>query len=432
MDGDFPRVLNGKLPGTALHAPQVRIVTDKGEPLTVDGNPISPDIVSSVVTLPASGTAVIDIVLNNQRNDKANPNRPAAPSWRYNALGEVSFGKVFRVDYRYGQEPWTPMILARITGVDFNFPSAAGAQVTLKGEDFSSLLKVKPPTPTDANKADSGKYDDKHEDEIVKAELQAAAPDLKFRLPDPGTRFSKPILITRPTDKSRLEFIKEIAERMDFEAFVAFDDDGPIKQAGAVERSVSFHFEPARSDRNDRIVTLVWGRDIIDFKPAFSVWDIPTEATALGPKPRERGKVDKPVTYKDDRKALFKDLHTAPGGKPPIDAVKARNEFFNARPAVNPINIKVEKLDDERAKRAALAAMRKGIRAFLTADISTLGLTTIRPGIHVDLKGFYAPFDGIWYVTQTVHTLNASGYVTKTSLRRPGMLDPGGYPGGAA
>jgi phage protein D len=76
--------------------------------------------------------------------------------------------------------------------------------------------------------------------------------------------------------------------------------------------------------------------------------------------------------------------------------------------------------------------MRKGIRAFLTAEFSTLGLTTIRPGIHVDLKGLYAPFDGIWYVTQTVHTVNAAGYITRTSLRRPGMLDPAGYPGGAA
>ncbi len=432
MDGDFVTALDGKQPGTALHAPQVRIVTDKGEPLSVDGNPVSPDIVSAVVTLPTSGTAVVDIVLNNQRNDKANPNRPVAPSWRYNALRDVSFGKVFRIDYRYGQEPWTPMILARITGVDFNFPSAAGAQVTLKGEDFSSLLKVKAPTPKDDSTTDSGKYEDKHEDEIVKAELGAAAPDLKMKMPDASTRFSQPILITRPADKTRLQFITELAERMDFEMFVAFDDDGPIKQTGAAERPVSFHFEPSRSDTLGKIVKLVWGRDIIDFKPAFSVWDIPTEATALGTKPRERGEINKPVSYATKKSDLLKDLHTAPGGKAPVDAVKARNEYFNARPEVNPLTVKVEKLDEERAERAAIAAMRKGLRSFLTADITTLGLTTIRPGIHVELQKLYAPFDGIWYVTQTVHTLNASGYVTKTSLRRPGMLNPADYPGGAA
>ncbi|MDQ7777215.1 hypothetical protein [Paracoccus aminovorans] len=420
MDGDFPRILDGKLPGTALHAPQVRIVTDKGEPLTVDGNPISPDIVSSVVTLPASGTAVADIVLNNQRNDKANPNRPAAPSWRYNALKEVSFGKVFRVDYRYGQEPWTPMILARITGVDFNFPSAAGAQVTLKGEDFSSLLKVKPQEPMI--------YMEDHETFIVQSEVGDGAPDLKMA-PLPESPFSETISLTRPTDKTRLQFIAELAERMDFEAFVAFNDDTPIKQTGAVERPVAFHFAPARSATLGTVVTLLWGRDLIDFKPAFSVWDIPTQATASGNVPRDRGAIDETVSYDADRALVVNDLHGAPDGGAPMDAVKARNDFFNARPAVNPISVKVENLDTERARLAAAAAMRKGIRGFLTAELSTLGLTTIRPGIHVDLKGLYAPFDGIWYVTQTVHTLNAAGYITKTSLRRPGMLDPAGYPG---
>lgn len=423
MDGDFAKVLDGKRPGTALHAPQVRIVTDKGEPLTVDGNPISPDIASSVVTLPASGTAVVDVVLNNQRHDKANPNRPAAPSWRYNALKEVSFGKVFRVDYRYGQEPWTPMILARITGVDFSFLSAACAQVTLKGEDLSSLLKVKPQEPMI--------YMEDHETFIVQSELGDGAPDLGMA-PLPESPFSETISLTRPTDKTRLQFIAELAERMDFETFVAFNDDTPIKQAGAVERPVAFHFIPARSATLGTVVTLVWGRDLIDFKPAFSVWDIPTEATASGNVPRDRGAIDEKVSYDADRALVVNDLHSAPDGKAPTDAVKARNEFFNARPAVNPINVKVENLDTERARLAAAAAMRKGIRGFLTAEFSTLGLTTIRPGIHVDLQGLYAPFDGIWYVTQTVHTLNAAGYITKTSLRRPGMLDPAGYLGGAA
>lgn len=420
MDGDFAKVLDGKLPGTALHAPQVRIVTDKGEPLTVDGNPIAPDIISAVVTLPASGTAVVDIVLNNQRNDKANPNRPATPTWRYNALKEVSFGKVFRVDIRYGKDPWTPMILARITGVDFNFPSAAGAQVTLKGEDFSSLLKLKP--------EGSMIYMEDHETFIVQSEVTDGAPDLKMA-PLPKSPFKETISLTRPTDKSRLQFISELAERMDFETFVAFNDETPIKDTGAVDRPVSFHFAPTRSETPGTMVALVWGRDLIDFKPAFNVWDIPTEATASGNVPRDRGAIDEKVSYDADKAEVVNDLHKAPNGKDPVDAVKARNEFFNARPAVNPISVKVENLDTERARRAAVAAMRKGIRAFLTAELSTLGLTTIRPGIHVDLKGLYAPFDGVWYVTQTVHTLNASGYITKVSLRRSGMLDPADYPG---
>lgn len=430
MDGVFATALAGKRPGTALHAPQVRIVTDKGEPLMVDGAPVSPDIVSSAVTLPASGTAVVDIVLNNQRNEKANSNRPAVPSWRYNALKEVSFGKVFRVDYRYGQEPWTPMILARITGVDFNFPSAAGAQVTLKGEDFTNLLKVRAETPSDSDKPGDNKHELKHEDEIVRSEVEASAPGLKIVAK--GTRFSKPIRITRPAEKTRLEFVREIAERMDYELFVAFGDNGPIKDKDVAERPVEFHFEPANSDEPGSPLTLVWGRDIIDFKPTFSVWDVPTEVTALGAKPPpDRGEAKGSVTYSKDKAEIFKDLHPRNAGTDLIDAVAARTKFFAANPDANALPIKIEKLDDERARRNALAAMRKGVRSFLTAELSTLGLAAIRPRIHVELQKLDAPFDGIWYITQAVHTINASGYISKISLRRPGMLDPSLYPRGA-
>ena len=66
------------------------------------------------------------------------------------------------------------------------------------------------------------------------------------------------------------------------------------------------------------------------------------------------------------------------------------------------------------------------------ADVTTIGFTGLRPGIHVNLSGLYAPFDGVYYVTTAVHTLSAEGkgFTTKCSLRRPGMLDPSAYPGG--
>lgn len=427
MDGAFTKVLEGRRPGTALHAPEVRLVTEKGTPITVDDQPVSADIISAVVMLSASGIGTVDITLNNSRNDKANPARPMVPVWRYNALKELSFGTLVRVDYRYGLDPWTPMILARITSVDFSFPSATGAQVTLKGEDLSCLLKVKPEPPKDADKPGEGGNKDKQESELVKAELSAAAPGLKLVTADKSP-FATPLLhITRSNDKTRLDFIKELAERMDYEVFVAFNDEKPITGTKAVERPVAFHFVPARSATLGTTITLAWGRDLIDFKPAFSVWDVPTEATAMGAVPQDRGKINERVSFAEHGTEILTDLHPAPGGKQPVNAVDARNTFFSVKPAINPLIVKVEKLDKARARLAAIAAMRKGMRGFLTAEISTIGLPSIRPGIHVILDKLSAPFDGVWYATQTTHTLNAAGYITKTSLRRPGMLDPKDY-----
>src|SRR4051812_19515965 len=131
MDGDFQPATQTR-PGTAFHAPQVRLVTEAGAPVMLGGKPVSSDIVSAKVTLPASGVGQVEIVLNNQRHDQAN--RPIVPTWRYNGLQAVGFGKRLRIDMRYGAEGWTPMILARVTDMTFTFPQAGAALVTLKGD----------------------------------------------------------------------------------------------------------------------------------------------------------------------------------------------------------------------------------------------------------------------------------------------------------
>jgi hypothetical protein len=426
MDGgDLAEAAEGRLPGTAYHAPQVRIVTPVGQPLTVGNQPVSPDIVSATVTLPATGVGQAAITLNNHRHSDAH--RPIVPVWRYNNLGDLSFGTRFRIDFRYGNDGWTPMILARVTDLEFSFPAEGGAQtVVLKAEDLVSLLKVKPP--------DDNMYIDFHETEIVEMEVQDVSSDLS--MPAVASPFSEPLeAFTRKKAKTHFDTINAFAERMDFEVFAAFENEGPTSTPnGAEQRPVKFHFEPARSGTLDKMVTLHWGRDIIDFKPKFSVWSLPTEAVARGAKPRERGEIEERVTVADDRSVVITDLHPAPGKPIPLDAYTARDNAFDDenRPQDNSADVQVKNIDSKRARMAAIAALRRGVRQFLTADIATIGFTRLHPGIHVNLTGFEAPFDGIWYVTQAVHTLNAKGYITKISLRRPGMLDPSTYPGAAA
>ena len=91
----------------------------------------------------------------------------------------------------------------------------------------------------------------------------------------------------------------------------------------------------------------------------------------------------------------------------------------------NPTNhISVGNVDNERARLWAAADMRKRARELLTATGSCLGFPELVPGVHVNLKGMRPPFTGLYYVTQTVHTLDSGGYKTQFSLRRPAMMDP--------
>ena len=408
--------------GTSFFAPQARLVGEDGTPILIGEQPVSADISSVTVTQVNTGVSQVEVVLNNQHhtNDR---HRILAPSWRYNKLDTLGFGKRVRVDMRYGSDGWTPMVLARITDVGFVFPSAEGAKITLKGEDLLSLLKTKP----DENK----RHDEVQEVDLVTSLLAESRCGLTSA-GEATSPFTEPLAtITHEKAKTYLQFIQSLAERMDFEVFVEFDNVEPgspgRNPTQADVRTVGFHFAPSRSANLGTPVTLLYGRDIVDFKPTFKVWDILTGAVADGAVPRGRGRLEtEPVAMAD----AINDLHAAEGGPTPINAADVREAAFanENRPAENVETINVQNIDVERAQLQATAKLRTSARQLLTADVTTIGFPKLRPGMHVDIKEMYAPFDGIWYVTKTVHALSASGYTTKSSLRRPGMLDASTYP----
>jgi phage protein D len=118
------------------------------------------------------------------------------------------------------------------------------------------------------------------------------------------------------------------------------------------------------------------------------------------------------------------------GAPKPKSAVALRRRFFADEQPDNPFSVSVTNLDVDRALAHAKRLLRESARAFLTAEGSTIGFPKIRPGIHLRIGGLRAPFDGMYYVTQAVHTLDDRGYRTNFSVRRPGMLPPEGYQAG--
>ena len=180
-----PASSTSALPGTKFFAPQVRIVTQAGEALQIDGQPIGQDVISVTLTQPCSGVGQCEITLNNQRFDRAGSYKIFTPAWRYNSLksNEIAFGSRLRVDMRYGQDGWTPMMLVRVTDIAFSFPSGAGASLTLKCEDMLSLLKIKP-------NSDSGSADPQSEEDQVEEKIYGSGCGLEFDVSDEGHLFS--------------------------------------------------------------------------------------------------------------------------------------------------------------------------------------------------------------------------------------------------
>ena len=449
------------LPGTRFYAPQARLVDAKTNKIIGATKPAagsSPseadlDLISAKATLAIGNVCQLQVVLNNQRFVEG---MPASPPWKYNGLSRIHFGQRLRLDVRYGDEPWSKMILARVTDLQFSFPSSGAAQLTVIGEDLLSLLKTKPETEL--------RYRDRVEDFIVHATLNDAKVTtcgLQFTgTAVTGNPLTGPLVpwpqlpplksLTQPSETTYLQFLQGIAERMDMEMFIDFTQrEADDSQKSDTVSDVKLHFEPARSlvDPKQPLV-LRAGKNLVELTPKFKVWEQLTGLTIAGTKhgTRKRHSVEIKVSDAEitsDLKRSEYDIQTnrdLPADQKInfdvvelLDAATARTRFFcsevgEERPPKNQPAHPTSNIDEPRAKLKGIAMLRKSLREFLTATGSTFGMSDLRPGVYVNIDGMYPPFDGYYYVTETTHTVDGTGYRTQFSLRRPGMLDPAKYP----
>jgi hypothetical protein len=451
-------------PVTRFHAPRARLVDVEHEEVIgagLGGDPhgdAALDLISASVTLVSSGVGQLKVVLNNQIYD-AN-GLPATPPWLYNGLDRVRFGQHVRLDLCYGDQPWTKMIVAQINDLQFSFPSAGGAQLTITAEDLLCLFKRKP-------RADHRYPAGQTEEQIVRDVLARAGGQPPFTgvavtdgaRGDDGWREVRGPLVAWPSiteslpsvthqkSQTYLQFLQSIAERLDFEVFVDFaknyvplDEPGeapPPRPAGAAApdptpSDVLLHFEPARSRLGGGapgfVVDLAWGFNLVEFRPTLKLWDQVTEVKVSGRSPASVERVQHQIDQDAEVDAIVAaDLGRIPGGPFLVPATELRRRYLRRSPPDAPLEVDFTNLGPARARLMAEAKLREKARELVSVEATTIGFPSIRAGIHADISGLYAPFDGLYYVTKAVHTFDGSGYRTDLTLRRPGLQDPDEY-----
>lgn len=411
--------------GKLFHAPRVRLLQENAsDPVLLPPesgglrpHPVHADIERAIVTQVNHGPSQVSITFNNQRHEDTRAPRQISPPWKYNAFAPLHFGQRIVVEFSYQiAAPGSTntqralMLRARITDMQYLFPMEGGSKMTLKAEDALSLLKTKP--------TQDHAYRDKHETFMVEDVLRRSDCGLSLAPTTLDEVSGNLRRVTHRKGTSYYQFIEGLAKRLDYELWVDIDTESLLR------------FKRARSLELGAAMDLVWGRDLVDFMPKFKGWDIYTKATAGGSTTGRRARIREVVSEAETKREIARDLHTAAGGPSPMNAVDARQTFFSRERVQeeNSVSIDTRNLDRSRAKQKAIAELRKSARAFLTAEATVIGMPTLRPGMHVNLQRLNVPFDGIYYVTKAVHTIDNSGYKTKVSLRRPGMLDPRAYP----
>ncbi len=72
----------------------------------------------------------------------------------------------------------------------------------------------------------------------------------------------------------------------------------------------------------------------------------------------------------------------------------------------------------EHADSIARAELNRASDTFIKGDLECIGIPQIRAGEAIRLEKMGARFSGKYYIIGTTHTINASGYRTKISVKR--------------
>ncbi len=284
------------------------------------------------------------------------------------------------------------MITGTFTTMEPEFSPSAAATLNVRGTNVLHQLRK--------YKVDD-QYKQKTPSQIAKAVGQRQDKELKAK------RFPMQI-VTDPESESSEEQIVIVNQKQEY------DIDFLWKQARAIgyvvaiqekteEHPLQLYFGPSEAAENRVQYHLEWGKSLIQCSPRLTTANQYKSVTVNG---WNRAK-QKAISYKIDLtdpklKKLNKDLHEM------IKLCDPREELVVDEPVFS----------EAEAKQKALAILRDQLKQMVKMNGTTIGLPELRAGSIVTITGLGSRLSGHYFIEQTEHILNDSGYQTKFQARR--------------
>jgi phage protein D len=168
------------------------------------------------------------------------------------------------------------------------------------------------------------------------------------------------------------------------------------------------HFGSADAERlHDVTYELEWGKSLIRFRPTLTTANQVSQVTVRGWNRHKRKSIVGTAKLKDLKPKINDDQLAV------ARAVQGRHEVITDKPV----------RDEKGAKRMARDILRRQRKEMVKASGATVGLPDLRAGRKVIIKKLGQRFSGEYFITQTTHTINDSGYVTTFEARREKGLE---------
>jgi phage protein D len=286
-----------------------------------------------------------------------------------------AFGTAVEIRMGYQVDKELPlMIRGKITAVQTSFPAGGLPQITVSGYDLSYCMTKGKKSRNWTNKTDSD----------VVSQIAQKEYGLKPKVQDTKVQHPK----TQQSQESDWQFIEKLADRNGYEIHV-FDQE--------------LSFAPPANDKT-AVVSLEWGRGLLSFTPEINIaeqiskvevrgWDVNSKKEIVG---------------------------TATAGEEPGRDPNARSGAEVVKAVCRDqgeLKVRIPVFSQQEAKQRAAAILKKRSELFVQGSGESIGLPEIRAHTNIELMGMGKPFDKTYYVEQSTHTINTSGYRTTFKVK---------------
>jgi phage protein D len=288
------------------------------------------------------------------------------------------------------------MMTGSITTLEPQFPNGGMPIIKVRGLNVLHRLRTRPYSNT---------WKDKKDSEVAKA---------LSKLTDKKTHRKRfPLPIKTDSDAERVEpQVEQITQQNQFDIDFLFQR---AQERGYVvawrpktkREDEHLYFGPSseRAQQRSSTYELAWGRTLIDFTPSLNTTAQVGSVTVTGWNRRTKARIEEKVTLDDEGITVNRNL---------LRLVKwdHREDVRASEPVFTP----------QQARDRARAILLEKVKGMVMATGNTVGIPGLRAGQLVRIAEVGARLSGLYYVTETSHTVNASGYRVRFTARRE---DPG-------
>lgn len=285
-----------------------------------------------------------------------------------------AFGNSVLISMGYQNGKTLPVMLTgKITAVQTSFPASGLPQINVSGYDLTYCMgKGKKSRPWN-NRTDS----------YVASKI-AGEYGLTPRVVD--TKVQHPT--TQQNQESDTQFLERLATRNGYECFAINEE---------------LFFRPP-ANKETAVLALEWGKGLLSFSPEINIaeqiskvevrgWDINTKKEIVG----TAGAGDEPGRD--------------PGRRSGAEVVKALCREQGELKIRKPV------FSQQEAKRQADAILKERSELLVQGSGESIGMPEIRAGMNIQLTGLGKLFSRPYYVQQSTHTINSSGYRTTFKVK---------------